>query len=185
MSERTCSIDGCGKGYLARGFCSKHYQRWKANGDPLAARERAQSGLYVACTIEGCGQPNHAGGLCTKHYQRWKRHGDPLTEVLPPSGSDHWSWRAEITYKSAHDRVRRSRGRASSHTCQCGESAAQWAYDGLDASQRSEVRRNMRGELVDLTYSVDPMHYTPLCRSCHIKFDKFRAATGRLATQGG
>lgn len=33
-----CSIEGRDGKRLARGWCSKHYQRWKANGDPLARR---------------------------------------------------------------------------------------------------------------------------------------------------
>lgn len=37
MGERICSVDGCGtpvgaKG--ARGWCPKHYKRWKSHGDP-------------------------------------------------------------------------------------------------------------------------------------------------------
>lgn len=31
-----CSIDGCSSKPLARSWCSKHYYRWKRNGDPLA-----------------------------------------------------------------------------------------------------------------------------------------------------
>lgn len=30
-----CSIDGCDKPYQARGWCLKHYTRWKRHGDPL------------------------------------------------------------------------------------------------------------------------------------------------------
>ena len=36
MSNRTCSIDGCGKPTYCRGWCSAHYQRWRAHGHPLA-----------------------------------------------------------------------------------------------------------------------------------------------------
>lgn len=32
MAKRTCSIDGCDNPHDARGWCSKHYLRWKANG---------------------------------------------------------------------------------------------------------------------------------------------------------
>ncbi len=34
MSNRTCSVEGCGRLHLARGLCSLHYQRWKRFGDP-------------------------------------------------------------------------------------------------------------------------------------------------------
>ena len=36
MPDRTCSIDGCAKPHLARGWCGSHYQRWAAHGDPPA-----------------------------------------------------------------------------------------------------------------------------------------------------
>ena len=36
--KRLCSVDGCGKPYWGRGYCSAHYQRWRNHGDPLAGR---------------------------------------------------------------------------------------------------------------------------------------------------
>lgn len=35
MSDRTCSIDNCGRPATARGWCGAHYQRWRNHGDPL------------------------------------------------------------------------------------------------------------------------------------------------------
>ena len=31
-----CKIDGCDKVVAARGWCGKHYSRWRTHGDPLA-----------------------------------------------------------------------------------------------------------------------------------------------------
>ncbi len=33
--SRICSVPNCGKVHRAKGFCSPHYSRWKAHGDPL------------------------------------------------------------------------------------------------------------------------------------------------------
>jgi hypothetical protein len=33
--ERTCSVDGCGRPFYARGWCSMHYLRWYRHGHPL------------------------------------------------------------------------------------------------------------------------------------------------------
>jgi hypothetical protein len=38
MSERTCAVDTCGGKHEARGWCSIHYDRWRATGDPLGSR---------------------------------------------------------------------------------------------------------------------------------------------------
>lgn len=35
-NSRICSIDGCGKKHMARGWCAAHYRRWGRNADPLA-----------------------------------------------------------------------------------------------------------------------------------------------------
>lgn len=36
--KRVCSIEGCGRPSYVRGWCSRHYDRWRAHGDPLAGR---------------------------------------------------------------------------------------------------------------------------------------------------
>lgn len=35
MGKRTCSVEGCERRVTARGWCPKHYARWKKHGDPL------------------------------------------------------------------------------------------------------------------------------------------------------
>lgn len=34
MPDATCSIDGCRARVIARGWCDKHYARWRVYGDP-------------------------------------------------------------------------------------------------------------------------------------------------------
>ncbi len=38
MSERTCTIGECSGRVVARGWCDKHYCRWKRTGDPNLSR---------------------------------------------------------------------------------------------------------------------------------------------------
>jgi len=35
VSMKTCKIEGCERKYWAKGYCTEHYQRFKAHGDPL------------------------------------------------------------------------------------------------------------------------------------------------------
>lgn len=39
-----CSIPNCGKRHFGRGWCEKHYLRWRKNGDPLKCRPRRAEG---------------------------------------------------------------------------------------------------------------------------------------------
>lgn len=41
----TCTIEGCGAKIYGRGWCSKHYQRWWKNGDPVAVKPRPKRPL--------------------------------------------------------------------------------------------------------------------------------------------
>lgn len=34
----TCSVNGCPDRAIKRGYCSKHYQRWRTKGDPCKVR---------------------------------------------------------------------------------------------------------------------------------------------------
>jgi hypothetical protein len=38
-SSRLCSIDGCGKHAVGRGWCHKHWNRWRTTGDPLGVKK--------------------------------------------------------------------------------------------------------------------------------------------------
>ena len=35
---KSCSIAGCNRLVYARGWCTKHYDRWRAHGDPLVLK---------------------------------------------------------------------------------------------------------------------------------------------------
>lgn len=35
MSDRICTIDGCGKPWFQRGWCSRHYNIWYRTGSPI------------------------------------------------------------------------------------------------------------------------------------------------------
>lgn len=112
MAKATCKIDGCEDPAAGRGWCSKHYQRWQNNGDPLVVKRRAKQaevceredcespgfmrGLCLKhyrevqkaergpCSVEGCEEPWTAHGLCTVHYHRFQRTGS--TDAPPETG---------------------------------------------------------------------------------------------------
>lgn len=110
MADRTCSVDGCERLSLSRGWCNKHYKRFLAHGDPLGttykpkgpcsvdgceatsicremcsthyAQWRRTGGTGRICSIDGCAKAYFGHGWCEMHYDRWRSHGDPLVETI-------------------------------------------------------------------------------------------------------
>jgi hypothetical protein len=79
VPDRTCSIEDCPRPVAARGWCTKHYCRWKSTGDPLGTRKMGRRpGPVTLCSIDECDGPVTGHGWCHTHYMRWRRYGDPL-----------------------------------------------------------------------------------------------------------
>lgn len=65
-----CSVEGCERPVIvkARGWCGKHYQRWKAHGSPtFTLRDRDHA---PTCSVEGCERPFRCKGLCESHWRK-------------------------------------------------------------------------------------------------------------------
>lgn len=99
-SQRICSVDGCGKPILnSRGWCSKHYQRWRRNGDPLLAKLiRTEAGQV--CKADGCEREVSAKGLCVNHYVRLRKRGSYEDDALSPRYRRRAKW---LTAHADHD----------------------------------------------------------------------------------
>ena len=74
----------------------------------------------------------------------------------------------EITYYTAHDRVKVARGPACSHRCVgCGVVAQDWSL------RRDAVgMRFGHAGPYTLAYSPDPADYDPRCKPCHAEYDR-------------
>lgn len=78
-----CSVEGCDRQTVARGFCKSHYRRFRANGTlQLAVRV-----VYPkTCIVDGCSKPSERKGYCQMHYRRLQRFGR-LNNIRQPKGS--------------------------------------------------------------------------------------------------
>jgi hypothetical protein len=68
---KQCKVDGCENKVIARGWCNKHWQRWRIYGDPAIIKKEP---LPNSCGINGCDRKPHARWdgtpLCNMHYLR-------------------------------------------------------------------------------------------------------------------
>lgn len=68
---KKCSVPDCTSVSRSKGFCDKHYYRFKAHGDPLVTVRGGKT-----CSIDGCSKPVSGRMMCQMHYRRWRLYGD-------------------------------------------------------------------------------------------------------------
>lgn len=112
-----CRIEGCsGTGRIRRGWCNRHYLRWRRHGDPLAGgtfyveygatckagdceqpptklalcevhyKRGWRANRPAGCSVDGCDRPHDANGMCQIHDTRMRRHGDPAMRLRRRDG---------------------------------------------------------------------------------------------------
>jgi hypothetical protein len=97
VSEPTpgCKILGCPAPHVARGWCGRHYQRWKTHGDPVAPRKRYQRAPRPCCTVPGCESPNTARSRCNKHYRQLRGDTEPDFRAQKTAKTREWHERTQ------------------------------------------------------------------------------------------
>jgi len=157
VNDGVCKQENCAGNAQAKGWCSRHYYRWKRYGDPEAPKPKR---VFVPseCSVEECVKPVEARGLCGRHYSRYMQHGDP-----------HYVYVA-ATYQTVHRRLKRVRGSALDQACMfCERQAQDWAYDHLDPKEQHGLKH---GRKVPMAFSLDLQHYVPVCGTCHVAWDR-------------
>lgn len=91
-SAAECSIEGCARTVVARGWCGAHYQQWAKGNKRAGIVVPSLTGKWKRppkqeCSIEGCSNFTYGHGWCQKHYGRFWRHGNPTTLVRSTHGS--------------------------------------------------------------------------------------------------
>ena len=102
--KRTCSIDGCSLVTHARGWCNKHYRRFKKTGDPLLAARymdpaeniKANTERQGDCIVwtgsknqKGYGRIKIDNVLYSVHRVAWELERGPIPDGMQ---IDHTCW---------------------------------------------------------------------------------------------
>lgn len=66
-----CTVKGCRAWRAGRGWCARHYARWRKYGTPELRRATAE------CTVKDCARTPRTryGDYCEMHYTRRRRTG--------------------------------------------------------------------------------------------------------------
>ena len=62
--QKTCSVEGCKRGYRAKGYCFFHYKKWRAG--------ELTHGRYKTCSTADCRKKATQHGMCEDHYKAWR-----------------------------------------------------------------------------------------------------------------
>jgi 5-methylcytosine-specific restriction endonuclease McrA len=95
MAKSMCSVESCEKPHSAKGFCPKHYQRWKRHGDPTVLLPKPARGQFwvpldAILVCKKCGESKQASEFPPVPDNRSGR-----------SGSCHSCWNAYVSERYA------------------------------------------------------------------------------------
>jgi len=81
QGKKACSVEGCKRGYRAKGYCFFHYKKWRNDELP--------HGRYDTCSNEECHKRVAQHGLCEEHFKAWKasRKGAKPEEAAAPAAA--------------------------------------------------------------------------------------------------
>ena len=77
LKDRRCSVDGCGRKHLARGFCPGHYKGWRRSQGFVDARS---------------GGGSRSAKAAARHVARAKRYGVPWERFDPVDVFERDDW---------------------------------------------------------------------------------------------
>jgi 5-methylcytosine-specific restriction endonuclease McrA len=159
---RKCSVPGCGRKHLAKGFCNTHYTRVKKH--PLSPNLTPLLLPWPKkCSVLGCNRKYCNKGFCRTHL---KRHHAKLPLDLPifrPNeriGPLNSNWKGGISEYQNHSKMKRMRNivlEEENYTCHyCGKPTNKIHHK--DLSKDNHKRENL----------------TACCNSCNLKFPRSR-----------
>mgnify|MGYP000921627588 CR=1 FL=1 len=166
---KKCSVASCGGRSDARGWCGKHYQRWRAHGDPLVnlTRRGEWQGACLDCDRRDVvfhGASRKCVSCARPTRQAWRRN--------TPEGRE-WTRQASIR---AHRRHRSAVLDHYGRRCRCcGETnEAFLVIDHIDGGGNAHRRQLGKGKIAGSRLFYGWLHrngfppgFQVLCHNCN------------------
>lgn len=138
VKDKICTIKECNNVQYAKGWCHRHYEKNRRNGDPLYKRP------ISICTIDGCGDRITGNGLCRLHWNR-QRNGTVLTKEKGNKAELNSRWKGGIAGYPNHSLMKKNRlivlERDNYKCFSCGKKANQIHH--LDLSKDNHALENL------------------------------------------
>ncbi|MBI2344400.1 MAG: hypothetical protein HYV02_08730 [Deltaproteobacteria bacterium] len=71
-----CSVEGCKRPHRAKGWCDRHFRKWRRGEMPTSRR-------YKICGKEECRKPRYRWGVCETHYLAMLGKTPPAPQGAP------------------------------------------------------------------------------------------------------
>lgn len=109
-TDSTCTVPGCTRTLVARGWCATHYARHRRNGTLSTVYRNTET--VVPCKVEGCDRVATARRMCQMHYARAMRGSenavvpgpivggsldDAIARHVEDTAGGHRIWRGPVT----------------------------------------------------------------------------------------
>jgi hypothetical protein len=180
MAKTTCTIDGCDRPSLCRGWCSLHYNRWQRHGDPLVTTRTppidpdATEKLCPRCgqtkSIEEFGRRRNGGlkgycRLCMAGYDA--EYADTeIGKARRKAASGNWSKGPRFDY----DLLKRYGITVADYETMLAAQGGRCAICRTDKPMPSDEDRRWHVDHCHATHRVRGL----LCNSCNLGLGKFK-----------
>ena len=148
----TCTVEGCNRPAMSRGYCSMHHQRWRKYGDPTVVRVHRSRWAWT---------PNEISELEDRIGQGWSN--ERLAKHFNTTVNGIQLARKRHGVPSRTEALLNCRTIAEQLGIRCGKSVRRWIEQGWLRGRRGQRRGGNRQWYVTedalLTFLEDPDHW--------------------------